>query len=169
MRRAAVALLGVALICGAAYWFAIHFHLAITTQEPGPAKEGAKARPTAKMPVYPHEAEDLPVNNIADLVAVLIPAQGFDNLAWDYMIDNAAIRWVTDGVDESETGYAARLGYVRVRVAGLPSTRIRAHREELAWTITLGDDNGVKSGPKWIRIQAGIPPSKTHSNEECFG
>jgi hypothetical protein len=186
MRRTILTLLGAVLIW-VGYGLVFHFrspvviHELAPTKKPVPAQKPvqaktpvpptveAKSKPAEEMAVYPREAEGLPTNDIADLVAVLIPPQGFDHLGWDYLIDNSAIRWVTDGVDESLTGYATREGYVRVRVAGLPSTRIRQHREELAWTVTLGDDNGVKFGPKWISIQAGTPANKTHGNQECSG
>ncbi len=188
-----VTVLGVTLVGAAAYCIALHFHFLVppnqpapthepvSTKEPVPTKqpvpttqrvpprEEAKPKQAEEMAVYPREAEGLPINDIADLVAAFIPPHGFDQLGWDYQIDNSAIRWVTDGVDESLAGYATREGYVRARVAGLPSTRIRQRREELAWTVTLGDDNGVKWGPKWISIQAGTPANKTHGNQQCFG
>ncbi len=151
MKRTAIILLGLVAACGAGYVLAVLW------------RPPSTPRVMAGMPVYPREAADLPIINIADLVIAAIPAQGFERLGWDDMIDNPVIRWNTVGV--TLTGSAAlREGLVRVRVAGKPSTTIRQGREELAWTVTLGTYGPEKFGPKWISIEPGAPPP-----DQCFG
>jgi hypothetical protein len=151
MRKTTIAVLGLILACIAGYILAIWWPLPSTPRAAG-------------IPVYPHEAADLPVTDIADLVVAAIPAQDFEHLGWDDMIDNPMIRWKTDGVTERGTSATLREGLARVRIAGAPSTRIRQGRVELAWTVTLGTDGSEKFGPKWISIEPGVQPGG-----QCFG
>jgi len=151
MRRTAITLLGLIAACGAGYVLAVLWRPTATPKE------------ATGMPVYPREAADLPITDIADLVVAAIPTQGFERLGWDDMIDNPMIRWKTEGVTVTGTA-ALREGLVRVRVAGKPSTAIRQVREELAWTVTLGTYGPEKFGPKWISIEPGAPPP-----DQCFG
>jgi len=130
------------------------------------------------MAVYPSTAKDLPVVDLADLVVAVLPSEGFENLGWSYMGEDAIIAWQTEGVArrESTVGFrqdgtetkedtTVREGFVRARVAGIPSTILLQNREELVWTVTLETALPEKFGPKSITIRPGMPDS----DHQCFG
>jgi hypothetical protein len=120
-------------------------------------------RPTDTLPVFPPTAKNLPRVELADLVALVLPSKGFENLGWDYLASESAIAWQTQGVETAnDTSY--RRGIVRVNVGGKTATVLHQVREELAWTLTLATNGNEKFGPKSISIQIGAFP-----DDLCFG
>lgn len=107
---------------------------------------------------------DLPVVELADLVVAVLPPNGFDNLGWDYMVDDPMISWRTNGTEATQVA-TFRAGSSRVRVAGVSSKVLRRTWEELAWSVTLWTDGNPKFGPKWIEIK----PGGDDPNSACFG
>lgn len=115
------------------------------------------------VPVFPPTATNLRRIELADLVALVLPPKGFENLGWDYLANEPAIAWQTQGVEtDNDTSY--RRGVVRVSVGGKTATVLHQVREELAWTLTLGTNGNEKYGPRWISIQPGVFP-----DDDCFG
>jgi hypothetical protein len=120
--------------------------------------------PSDTMPVFPPTAKSLPRVELADLVALVLPPKGFENLAWDYLANEPAIAWQTQGVEfDNDTDY--RRGIARVSVSGKTATVLHQAVEELAWTIELATSGGAaRFGPKWISIAPGVLP-----DNQCFG
>jgi hypothetical protein len=119
--------------------------------------------PSDTLPVFPPTAKNLPRVELADLVTLVLPPKGFENLGWDYLANARAIAWQTQGV-ETDNDASYRRGIVRVGVSGKTATVLHQIREELAWTLTLGTDGNEKFGPKSISIQIGAFP-----DDLCFG
>lgn len=149
------ALLYVAAICVAAL-----VALVVVRLSTGPAPE--------TLPVFPPTAKNLRRIELADLVALVLPPKGFENLTWDYLTTERAIAWQTQGVAELYGGQQKRMGIVRVSVSGKMATVLHQVREELAWTITLATNGNEKFGPKWITIEPGVPDNGTVV-PVCFG
>ncbi len=119
--------------------------------------------PSDTMPVFPPTAKRLPRVELADLVALVLPPKGFENLSWDYLANERAIAWQTQGVEfDNDTAY--RRGIARVSVGGKTATVLHQAVEELAWTIELATNGNASFGPKWISIAPGVLP-----DNECFG
>lgn len=118
--------------------------------------------PSDTMPVFPPTAKSLPRVELADLVALVLPPKGFENLGWDYLAKEPAIAWQTQGV-AFENDNAYRRGIVRVSVGGKTATVLHQAVEELAWTIEFATSGNQNFGPKWISISPG-----TADGNECF-
>jgi hypothetical protein len=123
------------------------------------------AGPSETVPVFPATVKNLRRMQLADLVALALPPKGFENLAWDYLANEPAIAWQTQGVVEDTALHEFdRRGVVRVSVGGKTAVVLHQAREELAWTLTLATNGNEKFGPKWIAIQIGVFPDNL-----CFG
>jgi hypothetical protein len=117
------------------------------------------------LPVFPPTAKNLRRIELADLVALALPPKGFESLAWDYLANEPAIAWQTQGVAEDTPLHEFdRRGVVRVSVGGKTAVVLHQAREELAWTLTLATNGNEKFGPKRISIQPGVFP-----DNRCFG
>ena len=94
--------------------------------------------PSETLPVFPPTANNLRRVELPDLVALVLPPKGFENLGWDYLTNEAAIAWQTQGVVEDTALHEFdRRGVVRVSVSGKTAVVLHQAREELAWTLTL--------------------------------
>jgi hypothetical protein len=119
--------------------------------------------PSDTLPVFPPTAKSLPRVELADLVALVLPPKGFQNLGWDYLANARAIAWQTQGVEfGNDVNY--RRGIARVGVGGKMTTVLHQVVEELAWTIELATKGNPSFGPKWIWIAPGVLP-----DDLCFG
>jgi len=109
--------------------------------------------------------KDLPVVELADLIVDVLPAEGFNNLGWDYMVNDPIISWQTNGAESTEAGMVMRVGLARVRVAGVSAEVLRRTWRELPWSVTLSTTGNEKFGPKSIEIEPGGPDPA----DICFG
>jgi len=89
MKKITWTTLGLAVVCSGVYFLARAglSHYFPPTNTAAPARDAAES-----LPVYPREAVGLPITDIANLVVAVIPAQGFEGLGWDDMIDNSMVR-----------------------------------------------------------------------------
>ena len=95
-----------------------------------------------------------PVVELSELVAALLPTDGFKTMSWDYMVNDPLISWKTDGT-ETTGSWTRREGTARVTVGGKPSEILRQKWETLPWTVTLSTSEDQKFGPKRIEIKPG--------------
>src|SRR5271165_4142466 len=108
---------------------------------------------------------NLPVLDLSDLVVAVLPKHGFEHLGWDHMVGQPIISWQTPGITRTETGMAMRVGFARVRVAGVSSKVLRHGWEELPWSVTLSTTENERFGPKLIEIK----PGGSDPDNICFG
>jgi hypothetical protein len=106
-----------------------------------------------------------PVLDLSDLVVAVLPKHGFEHLGWDYMVGQPTISWQTPGITTTETGMAMRVGFARIRVAGVSSKVLHQGWEELPWSVTLSTTANERFGPKLIEIK----PGGSDQDSICFG
>jgi hypothetical protein len=158
MKKVAFLVVSVIVIAGALYIYLMQTgQLSQVAELFGIGKSGS-------VPVYPRSAKDLRSIELADLVSLAMPPNGFEKLGWDHLSIAPNIAWQTEGTKDAPGEKTVREGLARVTVAGVRSTVLRQTREELAWTVTLGTDASYKFGPRWIMIEPGFTPGN-----QCFG
>lgn len=118
--------------------------------------------------LIPISAHALQPAELSDLLARILPANGFESLGWDDLVDDPNIQWKTDGVAQrsglsGQPVISYRDGVTRILVNGRPSRLLRQHWQELGWTITLRTEGNARFGPKLIEVQPGV------SGSACFG
>jgi hypothetical protein len=64
-------------------------------------------------------------------------------MGWDHL-QIANVRWLTEGINYSATGYASRIGLARVAASGARAKVLRQSWEELAWSVELSTDGNPK-------------------------
>jgi hypothetical protein len=111
---------------------------------------------TPTMDVFPRDAAGGTIMELADFVALVVPAKGMDELEWDYLVDGPIV-WMSDGVD-LEGNDAIRRGLVRLTINGKKPRVLRQRYEEQAWSFDLRTSGNMKWGPKSMRLEV-----------ECFG
>jgi hypothetical protein len=154
-------------------WLLTAFLMVPPAHKDEPRKSIVNAAPVATPPAVPPvplpprtpddimAPEGLPVLELADLLAEVLPADGSDKLDWDYMTNNPLISWKSEGIENHGGEATFRTGIVRVAVSGTFSQVLKRKWQDLAWTITLETLEPAKFGPKYITIQP--------NDGRCFG
>ena len=123
-------------------------------------------KPAVSVAVWPRIAASLSPISLNELIAKSIPAS--DDMRWDHL-QIANVRWVTDGIDSTETGMQFRIGLTRVRASGVTSRLLRQKWEELTWTVELSTEGNSKWGPTTLNIRPGLTGNLYNGNYICFG
>jgi hypothetical protein len=110
------------------------------------------------------DLNDLPVRDLSELIADVLPPDGMDGLAWDYLLEAPFLSWQTFST-ETVGLVIQRVAYARVRVGGVPAQALRGVWKELMWSVTLGTFGNEQAGPKWIEIK----PGGLGDSNVCFG
>lgn len=124
------------------------------------AEAQRRAAPAAA--IWPKQAAGLPTVALGELIKSALPRGS--SIGWDAM-QIPSVRWITDGIETTETGYSMRQGLARVRASGAAAKMLRQGWVELAWSVTLEAEENAKFGPEKVLLQ----PGTTDSEYICFG
>lgn len=150
---------------------------------------GRSPRPSDALPSQPPQAAEGDVwpevlrgaksLELGELILLLMPDSGATSVGWDFQTDSP-IKWQSEPFKEVPgSGYAYRMGWVRVNVQGEKSTVLRERKLELGWTVTYSNEISAspnaerpfmppKFGVESIEIKPGAEP--VVDNElVCFG
>jgi hypothetical protein len=119
------------------------------------SSRGITNKRKAELEVFPEAARKLSPVELSEFVADVLPKNGIEGFDWDYF-SSGPIEWITDGYSNSGGETTQRVGLVRIRVGGVPSTVLRKREQELAWSLSFVTDSEPKFGPEYIRIEPGF-------------
>jgi hypothetical protein len=120
----------------------------------------AQRKPAAA--IWPKEAAGLPPIALGELIARALPRGS--SLTWG-ALQVPAVRWLTDGIETTTTGYSLRNGVARVRAGGVVPMMLRQGWVELGWSAELESSGNAKFGPEAVTLTPGM----TDSEHMCFG
>jgi hypothetical protein len=110
------------------------------------------------------DLNDLPVRDLSELIAEVLPPDGMNAVAWDYLLEAPFLSWQTFSTETAGL-VTQRVAYARVRVGGVTTQALRGVWREMMWSVTLGTFGNERAGPKWIEIK----PGGIGDANVCFG
>lgn len=125
----------------------------------GSAADAQRQLPPA---IWPKQAAALPPITLGEMIASALPRG--PSIAWDAM-QIPAVRWISDGIEVTPTGYSLRMGVARIRAAGATPMMLRQGWVELGWSIQLESSGNARFGAESVTFSPGM----TDPEHVCFG